>query len=190
MQQLLQPSRKLFILYISFVFITAFLLFLQNPTPWIREDLWGEDGRYYIASTINNGFWKALYLNFQHKGYLQFFKFFIATLCLGVNQILFPGEIIWIPRIIAITSYLIYALVFCLPIILFNRQIKVKYLIAIAVSSCFIDVGPLDGFLVFGRILNTGFLSIYLCFLLVIYRTLFIRQIQDSTSVIDLAIFL
>ena len=191
MQHILHQRKSLFTFYFALVLISAFLLFLRNPVPFTREDIWGEDGRDYIAGIINDGFWKALYLNFLHKGYLQFFKLFIGALCLGIDKIFFHEKIFYLPRIIAITSYLIYALVFCLPILLFNSKLKIKYLTAIVVSSCFVDVGPLDSFLVFGRILNTGFLSIYLCFLLVCYRIVFVNKLRVNTlSLIDLIIFL
>jgi len=186
----LHQRKRLITFYLILVLITAFLLFLRNPVPFVREDLWGEDGRDYIAGIINYGFWKALYLNFFKKGYLQFFKYLIAAFCLGINQIIFQERIIFIPQVIAITSYLTYAAVFCLPILLFHSKIKIKYLVAIAIGSCFIDTGPLDNFLVFGRILNIGFLSIHLCFLLILYRILFISKIKNSLLyLIDLIIF-
>lgn len=191
MPQALHQRKNLFILYFALVFMTAILLFLRNPVPFVREDIWGEDGRDYIAGVINHGFWQTLYLNFVQKGYMQFFKVFIAALGWGINQIFFNGEIIFIPRIIAVTSYLFYACIFCLPILLFNSKIDIKYLVAIAISSCLVDVGPHDSFLVFGRILNVGFLSIYFCFLLVGYRMLFVDSLSKNTlSLIDFLIFL
>lgn len=191
MPKVLDLRKNLLFFYFALVLMTAILLFLRNPVPFVREDLWGEDGRDYIAGVINHGFWQTLYLNFVQKGYLQFFKVFIAALGLGINQIFFNGEILFLPRIIAAMSYLIYACIFCLPILLFNSKIEVKYLVAIAISTCLVDLGPMDNFLVFGRILNVGFLSIYFCFLLVGYRILFIDKIRKySLCLIDFLILL
>ncbi|AFY79444.1 hypothetical protein Ple7327_4333 [Pleurocapsa sp. PCC 7327] len=191
MPKALDRRKNLLFFYFAFVLMAAILLFLRNPVSFVREDLWGEDGRDYIAGVINHGFWQTLYLNFVQKGYLQFFKVFIAALGLGINQIFFNGEILFLPRIIAVMSYLIYACIFCLPILLFHSKIEVKYLVAIAISTCLVDLGPMDSFLVFGRILNVGFLSIYFCFLLVGYRILFIDKIRNCTLyLIDFLIFL
>ncbi|MBE9167348.1 hypothetical protein IQ238_07340 [Pleurocapsales cyanobacterium LEGE 06147] len=177
--------------YFFLVFISAIVLFLRNPIPFIREDIWAEDGREYLAGIINYGFWKALYLNFLDKGYMQFFKFLVAALCLEINRFFFNENILIVPKIVAIISYLIYAFIFCLPLLLFYSKIKIKYLIAIIISNCFINIGLLDHFLVFGRILNFGFLSIYFCFLLVGDRILFFdKHSKISLFAIDLLIFL
>lgn len=191
MEKLCFKPKKFIFWWFLGVILSSFFLFYRNPIPFLREDIWAEDGIEYIAGIINYGFWKALYLNFINKGYMQFFKFLVAVSCLEINRLFFNENILIIPRIIASLSYFIYAFIFCLPIFLFKSKIPIKYLVGIAISNCFINIGFQDNFLVFGRILNVGFLSIYLCFLLIAYRLIFLKKIPKKTLfVIDIFIFL
>ncbi|MFB6274797.1 MAG: hypothetical protein ABEI32_01455, partial [Halothece sp.] len=144
---------------------------ILNPTPLIRGDLWAEDGRDYFADTIRLGFGKAFYANFvSTKGYPQFLKFALSGIAIEINQLFWGNTIVYFPHIASLISYVVYSSVFCLPIILFSSFIIPKYRYALPIVNCFIAIGSYGNFVAFGRILNIGFLSIYLGFLLVAYR--------------------
>lgn len=69
-------------------------------------------------------FWEALYDNFLYKGYPQFLKFVLSKIAIDINQLLFANNIAYLPSIVAFISYLFYASIFCLPILLFSFIIK------------------------------------------------------------------
>lgn len=171
MTKIITNNKKNFI-YIAFVLLIMIFLIGINPIPITRGDLWAEDGKAYLAQTIRFGVWKAFNINFLIKGHPQLLKYILSYLSIIINQFLFDDNIIYYPHIAAFFSYLIYSLVFTLPIILFNNLFQHKILYMIPFISCFIAIGSYDIFVTFGRIINTGFLSIYLCFLLVAYRLL------------------
>ena len=179
MKKIINNNNKLIITYISFVLLIMIILIILNPIPLIKGDLWAEDGRDYFADTIRLGFGKAFYINFvSTKGYPQFLKFTLSGMAIEINQLFFGNTIAYFSHIASLISYCLYSSVFCLPIILFPSLIIPKYRYALPIVNCFVAIGSYGNFVTFGRILNTGFLSIYLCFLLVEFRLLYQQKIK------------
>jgi hypothetical protein len=141
MSSLAKNNQKLILTYIAFVFLIAIILFLVNPTPLIRGDIWAEDGRFYLAQTYRVGFWEALKVNFTLKGYCQLLKYLLSYLSIIITQIFFGGNLLYYPQVSALLSYLTFGLVFALPILLFSSFFDRKSLYALPIACCFVAIG-------------------------------------------------
>ena len=186
MMSLNHNYQKSILSYLVCVLLIAIILIIINPVPLMRGDLWAEDGRYYFADTFRVGFWDALKVNFLLKGYPQLLKYWLSYLSIITNQLFFGDNLLYYPHISAVISYITYSLVFALPILLFSSLMDRKSLYALPITCCFVAIGQdnISVFVTFGRILNTGFLSIYLGFLLVGYRLIKINQIKLKHAII------
>jgi hypothetical protein len=178
--------QKSILSYLVCVLLVAIILIIINPVPLMRGDLWAEDGRYYFADTFRVGFWDALKVNFLLKGYPQLLKYILGYLSILINQFFFGDNLLYYSHISALISYCTYGLVFALPILLFSSLMDRKSLYALPIICCFVAIGQdnISVFLTFGRILNTGFLSIYLCFLLVAYRLINFEVLRLKYAII------
>lgn len=182
MTSLAKNNQKLILTYVAFVFLITIILMIINTTPLIKGDLWAEDGTFYFSETFRLGFWDALELNFKLKGYPQLLKYILGYASITITQILFDGNLIYYPQVSAIISYLTYGLVFALPILLFSSILDWKSLYGLPITCCFVVLGN-STFVTFGRILNTGFLSIYFCFMLVAYRLTATDKIKSRRAI-------
>ncbi|ERN43111.1 hypothetical protein KR51_00001200 [Rubidibacter lacunae KORDI 51-2] len=170
------------VVYGLITLIGVVFLIARNPSPFFFFDIWAEDGKYYLASAFKNDaasflssyFWADVFHNcWNQKGYFQFAKFLVSQFSVSIYLFLGCEDLVRIPQIIALVSNLIYSMIFALPVLLFDKFYARGWLLAIVGINFLVDIGDND-FITFGRILQLGFLSIYLAFLLSIYR--FVRR--------------
>jgi len=167
-------------------FATSFLIFFfRNPDPFINPVFYTEDGRDYVGRILSQGFWSALF--HARPDYFVFGNILLTGIALVVNNLFYSDSILYLPQTIAIVSYLFYAFVATLPILLFADRIKTSYLIALALISTFFPLHSSD-FEVLGRISNVGYAFIYIAFLLIAYRLFY--GINRLNIAVDLLILI
>ncbi len=168
-------------------FATSFLIFFfRNPDPFINPVFYTEDGRDYVGRILSQGFWSALF--HARPDYFVFGNILLTEIALLVNNLFYSSGILYLPQTIAIVSYLFYAFVATLPILLFADRIKTSYLIALALISTFFPLHSSD-FEVLGRISNVGYAFIYIAFLLIAYRLFCVSNFR-LTIAVDLLILI
>jgi hypothetical protein len=142
------------------------LIFARTPTPLMEQGFYAEDGSDYIEGMLNHGFVHTL--NRARPDYFVLGNIFLTQLSVWAWKLVGSGDILSLPLVLSVTANLFYAVVFALPWLLF-RTTHPAYLFGLWLCSVFVPLGASD-FEVFGRMANTGFVFLYLAFLLAWYR--------------------
>jgi hypothetical protein len=180
------PSHWQFCLFLICFSISFLIFFFRNPDPFLNPIFYTEDGRHYVGLILSLDFGYALF--HARPDYPVYGNVILAGVAVGINQIFYSGNILYLPQIIAVVSYLFFALVASLPVLLFGNRIKTTYLIVLALISSFFPLGHSD-LEVIGRLSNVGYAFVYIAFLLTAYRLSHISNYSlIRIIIIDLAI--
>ncbi len=148
-------THRRFALFIASLPTSFLIFFICNPDPFINPVFYAEDGSSYISSILNHGFWFALF-HASHDYYVFGNIIIILTgVALAINHIFDPGNILYLPQNIALVSYVFYAFIATLPVLIFTNKIKILYLVALALITSFFPFRDAD-FEIIGRICNVG----------------------------------
>ncbi len=169
-------------------FSTSFLIFFfRNPDPIINPVFLAEDGSNYVGPILSYGFWESL--TKARSDYLVIGNMMLSGLAVFLNWVFYRDNILHIPHFIAIVSYLFFALVATLPILLLHQRISIPYLIILALVTSFFPLGDSD-FEVIGRISNIGYALVYVACLLMIYRNSFATKVWWKAVFVDVGVLL
>jgi len=180
------PTYRRFFLFLVCFGISTLIFFFRNPDAFINPVFYTEDGQDYIGPIFTRGFWSTFFTT--HRGYHTFGNILLSGLAVVINNIFRAGDILYLPQSIAIVSYMFYALVATLPVLLLSNKIRSHYLVALALISSFFPLNGSD-YEVIGRISNVGYAFFYIAFVLVAYRIFCIRR-SYFVFLIDFALFL
>lgn len=153
------------------------IFFFRNPDAFINPVFYAEDGSVYISSLLTDGFWQSL--SNARTDYVVLGNLLLAQLSILVNNLFYGGNIILLPQIIGVVSYLFFSIVANLPLILFRERISFNYLIFMTFIFSFFPIGQSD-FEVIGRLTNVGFAFVYISFLFVSYRLFVLKTICNK----------
>lgn len=179
------PSKHIYS-YVLCVFFVIVFLVIRSPEPILKHDLFAEDGKVYLGGILSNGFWGALRENTISKGYAQLLKFVLAQVAIWSSQLLpIKYTLLALPYFVAAISYLVYGLCLSLPILLLTSLFGSQTLCLMVVGvNCLLNFGSADQTIVFGRILNVGFLSVYVGFVLAIFRQFVLERGRNKWSLV------
>jgi len=153
----------------SLFLFAVFSMWAYNryPVYWDVPNFYAEDGTIFAQNVIDKGFWGALFTSFN--GYFIFGVYLLEGLAFLLNDLFFDGSLLDLSKTLGLVSYLFWAFLCTLPVLLFWHDVKRKFwLILLSVS---LAVLPLPGFnyAVF-TVGNLKFAFMYIAFLLLIKR--------------------
>lgn len=180
--------QKLFpLLFIGCVLLCAYFFYLRFPNNFLQPNFYGEDGRDYTANIINKGFLSAAFTTFN--GYYIWGLYLLSETAMLGNQLL-GGSFVTVPQSLAVVSYLFLGFCASLPLLLFRKQLRPVYLMAL-IAACCIDPMKTSDYAIIGTIGNLKWLFTYVAFLLVVYRCMHWRTAKlTQVMAIDLGILI
>jgi hypothetical protein len=129
------PVHRRLALFIGCLAVSFLIFFFRNPDPFINPVFYAEDGSSYVGPILSRGFWSALF--YTRSDYFVFGNIILTEIAVAINNIFYPESILYLPQVIALVSYMFYAIVATLPILIFASRIRLLYLIALALISSF-----------------------------------------------------
>lgn len=180
-------SNKLIIYQSYFILflLGLFIVFLRSAYNIIVPSIYAEDGS-----------WTSLFIQ---KGLLYTLlharpDYFVSGNILGLytayilNKIIFGYDIGNLPVFIAFVQYVFFSLTALLPVIVFRRHVNKFILILMWLSVLLVPLS-FQGYEVFGKISNIGYLFYFIAFCLLFYRIVN-RNILSKQQVILIDILL
>ena len=153
-----------FIFFIILVPVIFLFLLLRNIDPLINPILYTEDASW-LSLIINRGFVHAL-LN-ARPDYFVVINVLLQGLAFIINYAINNYNLIYLPHILSVISYLFYAICFALPMLLLRRQLSFSMCLVLVCLFCLIGFGNSSSE-IFGKLSNIGYilapLSVFLLF--------------------------
>lgn len=160
--------------YLAATAAALVILFARVPRPYVIPQLFAEDG-LWSSLLHTRGFWHTAFHGRPESDYCIVGNVLLLELGRAWCGVFHGGDPLEYPRSLALVSYLFYAAVFSLPLLLFRGRLPTPYLVTLWLAACFLPLGIHDrsfsGFEILGRVSNIGFACLYAAFLLVWYRT-------------------
>ena len=142
------------------------LMFARTPFPLMEQVFFTEDGRDYVDGLLNHGFLHTL--DTVKTQYFVLGNLVLSQLSIWVWHVIGSGDITRLPVLMSFMANAFYAVAFALPWLLL-RNTHPAYLMGLWLCTVFVPLGNSD-FEIFGRISNTGYVFLYMSFVLAWYR--------------------
>lgn len=172
--ELAAAARHPFIAYVAATTAAVVILFARAPRPYVIPQLFAEDG-LWSSLLHTRGFWYAAFHGRPESDYLILGNVLLLEAGRAWCALVHGGDPLEYPRSCAWVSYVVYAAIFSLPVLLLRRRLPAAHRLALWLLACFLPLGIHDasfsGFEILGRVSNIGFAFLYAAFLLVWFRT-------------------
>lgn len=150
------------------------ILFARAPRALVVPQLFAEDGRW-TALLHTRGFWHAALHGRPEGDYAVVGNILLLAAGRAWCDLAHGGDPLELARSCALVSYLFFAAVVSLPVLLLRHRLPAPFLAAAWLAGCLLPLGIHDptfsGFEILGRACNAGFLCLYAAFVLVWHRT-------------------
>ena len=156
------------LVFIAVWIMTSLLFYFRYPENFYYANFFAEDGLDFFQNVFHDGFTKAILIRFN--GYYIFGIYFLTKLGFILNEILYGGEFLFMPKSFAIISYVFLGLCAALPVIILRKYISLTYLLAISFLIALMPMPTMD-YITIGTIGNLKFAFGYIAFIFAIYRT-------------------
>ncbi|MFO0958030.1 MAG: hypothetical protein U0800_11475 [Isosphaeraceae bacterium] len=166
----------------SFVFL---VIFLRSPDAYLNPFLYAEDGIVYTLRLSRDGLLTTLLE--ARPDYYVFGNILLQWLGMQLGEVFRGGNLIELPRVLAILSYGFFAGVAALPMLLLRGRVPMPVLALLVLVSAFVPLNEEDGEIL-GRISNIGQVGLYVALLLVIHRNFAAKEGQSCWPA-DLGLF-
>lgn len=166
----------------SFAFL---VFFLRSPDAFLNPFLYAEDGIVYTLRLSRDGLWQTL-LD-ARADYYVVGNVLLHWVGMRICDVFLDGNLIELPRILAVLSYGFFGMVAALPMLLLRGRAPWPVLAVLVLLSAFIPLNEEDGEIL-GRISNIGQVGLYVALLLVIHRNDAVRE-GRRTWPTDLGLF-
>ena len=160
----------------SFRFLAAtaaalVVLFARAPGPWVTPLFFAED-RDWTSLLVTRGFWHtALH---ARPDYCVFGNVLVLWIGMRLCDLFAGGDPLQLARWQAVASYLAFAVVVSLPVLLLRRRLPPAAILAVWLLALFMPLGihsgSWSGYEILGRSMNLGFAALFVGFLLVWVR--------------------
>lgn len=163
--------------------IAAYLFYLRFPNNFLEPNFYAEDGATFYETLHEKGLLGALVTPFS--GYSVVGIYLLEQAGDIINALFFNNEFVNVARSLSLVSYGFLGMLCALPIVLFRRLLKPRYLLLAAyVMLIFV---PLPGFdyAIIGTIGNLKFAFVFLAFILLIYRN-YLPLMSRKVILVDL----
>lgn len=153
------------------VAVAFVIFFARSPAASIYPVLVHEDGTW-SAMLYKKGFCHSAW--HTRPDYLVVGNLVLLWLGMGMCRMVYGGDVFLLPHCYALVSYLFFAIVVSLPLILMRRHVPWPYMVLLWLLSCFMPLGTAtgspSGYEILGRLSNTGYAFLYISFMLAWYR--------------------
>jgi hypothetical protein len=172
--------------YIAIWLLASYLFYRRFPDNYRNPNFYAEDGKVFASNLINHGFWTAFFTTFN--GYYIWGLYLLEKVGFIVNDLLYGGQFVDLPRAFSLVSYGFLGLMAILPLALLRKYIKLPALILIALLVTYVPLRGSD-YTIIGAIGNLKFAFLYLAFLLLCYRHLMPEK-SKKIYLVDLGLLL
>jgi hypothetical protein len=143
------------------------VLFARAPGPWVTPLFFAEDGKW-TSLLVTRGFWHtALH---ARPDYCVFGNVLVLWTGMRLCDLFDGGDPLELARWQAVASYLAFAVVVSLPVLLLRRRLPAAAVLAVWLLALFMPLGihsgSWSGYEILGRSLNIGFAALFVGFLL------------------------
>lgn len=164
---LTSPVTKRVVVYLLAFAIIAAWAYNRYPVYWDTPNFYAEDGTIFAQHILDKGFWGALFTSFN--GYFIFGVYLLEGLAFLFADIFWEGNLLDLSQSLGLVSYLFWAFLCTLPLLLFWNDVKRKsWLILITVSLAVLPL-PSFNYAVF-TVGNLKFSFLFIALLLLIKR--------------------
>jgi hypothetical protein len=167
--------------FIAATALGTLLLFARAPGAYLEPALFAEDW-CWTSAVCSRGFWDtALHSRGDYRIVGN-----IALIWLAVQwAIVGCGDVFLVPQCLALISYVFFAAVAALPILLLRRQLATAYRWLAWLLACTLPLGihsepPWSGVEILGRSVNVGYAFFYIAFVLLWYRAAEVRSFRAA----------
>ena len=152
---------------IIFCLISTSIFYNRYPENFTYPNFFAEDGIDFVKNLTEWGFFRSLVEPFN--GYFISGVYLLTELGVLVNQALYDGEFVFLPKSLAIVSYSFLGLCCTSPIIFLRSVAKLHVLSYLCILLSLVPF-PSSDFTTIGTIGNLKFAFAYIAFLCGFYR--------------------
>ncbi|MEI7674225.1 MAG: hypothetical protein WCI60_00615 [bacterium] len=166
--------------------MASYLFYNRFPNNFTEPNFYAEDGDTLAKNIYGLGVIDAILKTFN--GYYIWGLYLLADIGAVINNLVFSGEFVNLPKSFALVSYGFFGAIAILPVLLFRNYFKPMALMFIVLLSIYV---PLQGsdYAILGIIGNVKFAFIYIAFLLLVYRNI-IPENSKKIYIVDLALLI
>jgi hypothetical protein len=158
------------VLFVALVLVGSVVVFARNPIALAHASMYAEDGVWTSLIYQEGGF--ASYLS-GRGDYFVVGNMMLAHLAVTLNHLIFGTDnISRLPEVIAVVSYVFFAVVAALPVIALKSYLSLPARLLLSILVLLLPVGP-SANEIFGRIVNTGFAFTFIAAMLILWRETF-----------------
>jgi hypothetical protein len=157
------------------------ILFARAPAAYVSPLLFAEDW-HWTSMISTHG---LLHTAFHARGdYAVLGNALLLALAMALAEGI-AGDVLAVPRCLAVVSYGFFAASFAFPVLLLRRQIGVVFCWAAWLLACTMPLGieSWSGFEILGRAVNVGFVFLYVAFVLLWHRATAVRTFARALPV-------
>jgi hypothetical protein len=151
--------------------VAFLILFARAPGAWVTPLFFAED-RDWTSLLVTRGFWHTVC--HARPDYCVFGNVLVLWTGMRLCDLCAGGDPLQLARWQAVASYLAFALVVSLPVLLLRRRLPSPAILAVWLLGVFMPLGihsgSWSGYEILGRGLNVGFAALPVAFLLVWVR--------------------
>lgn len=164
---LTSPITKRVAVYLLAFAVISVWAYNRYPVYWDTPNFYAEDGTIFAQHILDKGFWGALFTSFN--GYFIFGVYLLEGLAFLFTDVFWGGNLLDLSQSLGLVSYLFWAFLCTLPLLLFWNDVKRKsWLILITVSLAVLPL-PSFNYAVF-TVGNLKFSFLFIALLLLIKR--------------------
>lgn len=170
----------------------AFLIFFARaPAAYVSPMFFTEDGPW-SGMVLTRGAWETA--RHARGDYCVLGNVLLIRCGIAACRWTCGGDLFALPACLAVVSYLFFAAVASLPVLLLRRQLTPAFRWTAWLMACVMPMGihsepPWSGFEVLGRVSNVGFACLYAAFVLLWHRVTRVRTARAALPV-DVGLFL
>jgi hypothetical protein len=159
------------------------IFFARAPAAYMEPLLFAEDWEW-TSSLVTRGFWDtALHARGDYRIVGN-----TVLVWLGVSIAEWCGDVLRTPRCLAVVSYVFFAAVASLPVLLLRRQLSPAGRFAAWLLACLMPLGihsqpAWSGFEILGRSVNVGYAFLFIAFVMLWYRNTEVRSFRGGLAV-------